>query len=253
MIRRRLLAAGLAFVLLPAAVNGAPAERVMVFAAASLRNALDEVIAAYTGPGPLASYAGSSALARQIELGAPASVYISADRAWMDYLEARGLLEPGSRHDLLANRLVLIAPSTTGVRGDIERGMPLARWLGPHGRLAIGHPEHVPAGRYARAALEALGVWDQVRHRLAPAENVRVALALVARGEAPLGIVYATDVAVEPNVRVIGRFDASLHPPIVFPAALMKGTGAPARAFAAYLRRETARRIFEKHGFIPLD
>ena len=253
MNRRQLLSAGLALVLLPLANVGRAEERVMVFAAASLRNALDEVAGSFPGSRVLASYAGSSALARQIERGAPASVFISADDEWMDYLESRGKLEPGTRRNLLGNRLVLIAPAASGTSVRIERGMPLARWLGPQGRLAIGNPEHVPAGRYAKAALDALGVWNETKHRLAPTENVRLALALVARGEAPLGIVYATDARAEPNVRVAGRFDASLHPPIVYPMALVKGAGAQARAFAATLRQDSARRIFEKHGFIPLD
>lgn len=253
MSRRRLLAAGLASFLLPAACLAATQARVMVFAAASLRNALDEVAAAFPGPRVLASYAGSSALARQIDRGAPAALFISADLAWMDYLEHRGRIEPGTRRNLLANRLVLIAPASSGAAARIERGIPLARWLGPRGRLAMGNPDHVPAGRYAKAALEALDVWGEVRDRLAPTDNVRLALALVARGEAPLGIVYATDARAEPNVRVVGRFDASLHPPIVYPMALVKGAGASARAFADFLQRETARRIFEKHGFLPLD
>jgi molybdate transport system substrate-binding protein len=252
MSRRRVLAAGLALALVSAS-RFAVAGGVMVFAAASLRNALDEVAGAFPGPRVLTSYAGSSSLARQIERGAPASVFISADLAWMDYLEAHGLIEPGTRHDLLGNRLVLIAPAATGSSARIERGMPLGRWLGAQGRLAIGQPDHVPAGKYAKAALEALGVWDEVKGRLAPTENVRVALALVARREAPLGIVYATDALAEPSVRVVGRFDPSLHPPIVYPAALVKGAGADARAFAAFLRQQPARRVFRKHGFIPLD
>ncbi len=252
MSRRLLSAAALAFVLVSAS-RFAVAGELLVFAAASLRNALDEVAGAFPGPRVLASYAGSSSLARQIERGAPASVFISADLAWMDYLESRGLIEPGTRHDLLGNRLVLIAPAATGSSARIERGMPLARWLGPRGRLAIGQPDRVPAGKYAKATLEALGIWNDVRHRLAPTENVRLALALVARGEAPLGIVYATDALAEPSVRVVGRFDPSLHPPIVYPVALVKGAGAAARAFAAFLRQEPARRAFRKYGFIPLD
>jgi molybdate transport system substrate-binding protein len=253
MTRRQVLAAGLFLGLAAASCVARAGERVTVFAAASLRNALDEAAAAFHGARVTMSYAGSSSLARQIERGAPASVFISADLAWMDYLDARGRLEPGSRRALLGNRLVLIAPAAAGPSAHIERGMPLARRLGARGRLAIGNPDHVPAGMYAKAALESLGVWNEVENRLAPTENVRLALALVARGEAPLGIVYATDAAAEPNVRVIERLEPSLHPPIVYPMALIEGSGAQARAFADYLRQPQARRIFEKHGFIPLD
>ena len=227
-------------------------DRVLVFAAASLRNALDEAARDYSGPAPAISYAGSSSLAQQIERGAPASIFISADRDWMNYLEQRGLLEPGTRRDLLGNRLVLIAPRESTLKLEIAPGMPLARALGS-GRLALGDPYHVPAGMYARAALESLGVWDSVKAHIAATENVRIALALVARGEAPLGIVYETDARAEPGVRVLGRFDASLHPPIVYPIALLKGAVPAARAFEAYLRGPQARAIFSKHGFTPLN
>jgi len=228
-------------------------ERVVVFAAASLRNALDDAIRAYKGPKPVVSYAGSSSLARQIERGAPAAIFISADRDWMDYLERHGRLVAGTRSDLLGNRLVLIAPASTGSQARIERGMPLARWLGKHGRLAMGDPDHVPAGKYAKAALESLGVWNSVRGRIAATENVRVALALVARGEAPLGVVYATDAREEPKVREVGSFDPSLHPPIVYPAALLRGAPAAAGDLLAFLRGARARRAFAKHGFTPLN
>ncbi len=227
-------------------------QRVLVFAAASLRNALDEAAQGYSGPPPAISYAGSSSLAKQIERGAPASIFISADRNWMDYLERHGLLEPGTRHDLLGNRLVLVAPRASTLKLEIAPGMPLARALGG-GRLALGDPYHVPAGMYARAALESLGVWDSVKTHIAATENVRIALALVARGEAPLGIVYQTDAREEPGVRLVGRFDASLHPPIVYPIALLKGAVPAARAFEAYLRGTQAQAIFRKHGFTPLN
>ena len=246
------LAAALAALLLCCAPAHAQ-DRVLVFAAASLRNALDRAARGYAGPAPAISYAGSSSLAKQIERGAPASIFISADRDWMDYLQRRGLLEPGTRHDLLGNRLVLVAPAATGSHARIEPGMPLARWLGKDGRLAMGDPEHVPAGKYAKAALVSLGVWDSVKARVAATQNVRIALALVARGEAPLGIVYQTDAREEPGVRVVGRFDAALHPPIVYPIALLKGAPPAARAFAAYLRGPQARAVFEKHGFRPLN
>ncbi|MDH4188701.1 MAG: molybdate ABC transporter substrate-binding protein [Betaproteobacteria bacterium] len=227
------------------------AERIQVFAAASLKNAMDEIARGYSGAPPALVYGGSSRLARQIELGARAVLFVSADRAWMDYLAARGALEPGTRRDLVGNRLVLIAPRSSGVTLRIEPAMPLVGAL-HGGRLALGDPAHVPAGRYARAALEKLGVWSPLRGRLAPGENVRAALALVARGEAPLGIVYETDARADPAVRVVDRFDASLHPAIVYPMALVKGAGKEGRALAAYLQSPAAMRIFRAQGFAPL-
>jgi molybdate transport system substrate-binding protein len=239
--------------LLCAACTAAAAqERVLVFAAASLKNALDEV-AAQAPVMAVASYASSSALARQIAAGAPAQVFISADLAWMDYLEQRNAIRKDSRRNLLGNRLVLIAPAGSTVQASIAPRFPLAQLLGS-GRLALGDPGHVPAGRYAKAALESLGVWRSVQGRLAPAENVRAALALVARGEAPLGVVYATDAAAETKVRVVGEFPQGSHPPIVYPAALTtRGGGPQAAAFLAFLGSPAARRIFEKHGFTPLN
>jgi molybdate transport system substrate-binding protein len=223
----------------------------LVFAAASLKNALDEVAA--TSPSrPTISYGASSALARQIESGAPAALFISADLDWMDYLDRRKLVQNATRRNLLGNKLVLIAPagSTGAVR--IEKGLGLAALLGG-GRLAIGDPAHVPAGKYAKEALEKLGAWDSVATRLAPSENVRVALALVARGETPYGIVYATDAASEPKVRVAGRFPDGLHAPIVYPAALTSAAKGPeAAAFLQLLAAPAARHVFEKHGFTPL-
>jgi molybdate transport system substrate-binding protein len=227
-------------------------DRLVVFAAASLRNALDEAAAGYPDPRPVISYAGSSSLAKQIERGAPASLFISADRDWMDYLQKLGLLVPGTRHDLLGNRLVLIAPRDSKIELPIRPGMPLLRALGG-GRLALGDPYHVPAGMYARAALESLGVWNSVKAHIAATENVRIALALVARNEAPLGVVYETDARVEPGVRIVGRFPASTHPPIVYPMALVKGAAPAARDFEAYLRGERARAVFRKYGFTPLN
>lgn len=227
-------------------------DRVLVFAAASLKNALDEV-AAQAPVAAVVSYASSSALARQIESGAPAEVYLSADLAWMAYLEQRGRIRVDSRRNLLGNKLVLIAPAASTLRMTVEAGFPLAQSLGS-GRLALGDPAHVPAGRYAKAALEFLGVWNDVRGRLAPAENVRAALALVARRETPLGVVYATDAAAEAKVRVVGAFPDGSHPPIVYPAALtVAATGERARRFLTFLGSPTARRIFEKHGFTPLN
>ena len=244
----------LAVLLFACAVPPAPAqERVVVFAAASLRNALDDALEAYKGPKPVVSYAGSSSLARQIERGAPAAIFISADRDWMDYLERHGRLVAGTKSDLLGNRLVLIAPASSGLQVRIARGMPLARWLGKNGRLAMGNPDYVPAGKYAKAALESLGVWHSVRARIAATGNVRLALALVARGEAPLGVVYATDAREEPKVRVVGGFAPSLHPPIVYPVALLRGAPAVAGDLLAFLRGARARRAFAKHGFTPLN
>jgi molybdate transport system substrate-binding protein len=247
------LAAALAAILLALSAATAQAqERILVFAAASLRNALDEAARGYSGPRPVISYAGSSSLAKQIERGAPASLFISADRDWMNYLQKRDLLVPGTRHDLLGNRLVLVAPRDSKIELAIRPGMPLLQALGG-GRLALGDPDHVPAGMYAKAALESLGVWNSVKTRVAATENVRVALALVARDEAPLGVVYETDARVEPGVRVVGRFDAALHPPIVYAMALIQGAVPAARAFETYLRGAQARAVFRKYGFTPLN
>lgn len=226
-------------------------DRVLVFAAASMKNALDEVVA-QAPVKAVASYASSSTLAKQISAGAPAQIFISADLAWMDYLEQRNAIRKDSRRNLLGNRLVLIAPAGSAVQTKVEPGFPLARLLGS-GRLALGDPGHVPAGKYAKAAIESLGAWNSVQGRLAPAENVRAALALVARGEAPLGVVYATDAAAESKVRVVAAFPEGSHPPIVYPVALTtRGAGPQAAAFLTFLGSPAARRIFEKHGFTPL-
>lgn len=238
---------GLAF-----AACAAAAQQPLVFAAASLKNALDEV-AALSRSKPTLSYGASSALAKQIESGAPAQVFISADLDWMDYLEQRRLVRPGTRRNLLGNKLVLIAPAASPVKAQIAPGFPLAQLLG-NGRLATADPAHVPAGKYTKAALEKLGVWNTVSSRLAATESVRAALALVARGEAPLGTVYSTDAAAEPKVRVVARFPDGLHAPIVYPAALTSSapeTGAAAE-FLALLASPAARSVFEKHGFTPL-
>jgi molybdate transport system substrate-binding protein len=219
--------------------NASAQERVLVFAAASLKNALDEVNAAYGKP-VTASYAASSALARQIEAGAPAQVFISADLEWMDYLEKKNLLGSGTRRNLVGNRLVWIVPVNSKRPTD-----PLAA-LGPNDRLALADPQHVPAGKYAKAALQKMGVWNSVATRIAAAENVRAALALVARGEAPLGIVYQTDALAEPKVALAGTMDPRLHPPIVYPAALLSPR---AQAYWHFLTSERAAQIFAKHGF----
>jgi molybdate transport system substrate-binding protein len=240
---------------LACAASGAQAQTVVIFAAASLKNALDEIALAWKpgAQGLSLAYGASSTLARQIENGAPAQVFISADRDWMDYLAKRKLVKPETRKDLLGNALVLIAPAASRAAIEVKPGFPLAALLG-NGRLAIADPQSVPAGRYAKAALESLGVWPSVQSKIAPAENVRAALALVARGEAPLGIVYRSDTFDEPKVRIVATFSASTHTPIVYPAALTASARDPgAAAFLAFLSSPVARSVFAKHGFTPLD
>jgi molybdate transport system substrate-binding protein len=225
---------------------------VTVFAAVSLQEALGEIGAAYQRARVRFSFAASSTLARQIEQGAPADVFVSADEAWMDYLAARGLIAPASRVDLVANRLALVAPARARTNLRIAPGFPLARALG-QGRLAVADPASVPAGRYAEGALRSLGVWREVEQKLARAENVRAALAFVARGEAPFGIVYATDARIEPRVRIVALFPESAHPRILYPAALVAASTNPnAPRFLAFLRSPEARAIFRHYGFIPL-
>lgn len=246
----RWIAAVFAASLMAGAAQAAP---VTVFAAASLKNALDEVGVQYAKSGGDArfSYAASSAIARQIEQGAPADIYVSADSDWMNYLADRKLIVASSRKDLLTNNLVLIAPADSKVALKIGKGMPLARALGD-GRLAVAGPD-VPAGKYAKASLGALGVWDSVSGRLAQAENVRMALQYVARGESPLGIVYDTDAKVEPKVRIVGLFPAGTHPKIVYPVALVAATKNPdAAKFLAYLSGPQAAAVFRKYGFTVL-
>lgn len=225
---------------------------VLVFAAASLQTVLDDLapgIAAATGVSVRTSYAASSVLARQIENGAPAEIFVSADRDWMDYLQARGLIRPASRVDLVSNQLVLVAPASRRVALRIGPGLPLAAALGD-GRLAVADPASVPAGKYAQAALATLGVWDQVQTKLAPSENVRAALLLVSRGEAPLGIVYRTDALADRGVVVVDAFPASTHPRIVYPAALTNAATDRAARVLAYLGGAQARAVFAAHGFV---
>jgi molybdate transport system substrate-binding protein len=240
---------------LDAFVAAQPAvEPLTVFAAASLTDVLQEIGQAYASGGaqaPRMSFAASSVLARQIEAGARADVFFSADQEWMDYLAARGLIRGDSRVDIVANRLVLIAPAASAMALRITRGFPLVAALGD-GRLATGDPDFVPAGRYARSALMSLGVWNEVADRLVRAENVRVALAYVARGEAPLGIVYATDARAEPRVRVVDVFPADSHLPIHYPVAATTSAGAAALAFIGFARGTTATEIFQRAGFVPL-
>lgn len=235
---------------LPASMAGADTT---VFAAASLRNALDEVRQAWAAQHSgrvVVSYAGSSALARQIEKGAPADIFISADLAWMDYLAQRKMVNDGSRVNLLRNELMMIAPVSARISVELKRGLQLGQLLG-RDRMAMADPDHVPAGKYGKAALEALGLWPQVADKLARGENVRTALNYVARGETPLGIVYRTDAAAEAKVQVVAAFPADTHPPIVYPAALMAGSSnAQAAAFFSYLKSNAAAGIFRKHGFL---
>ena len=231
------------------------AETVTVFAAASLKEALDEQAQRFeadTGQRVIAVYGASSALARQIEAGAPAAVFISADLDWMDYLQQRSLLVPGSRGQLLGNSLVLIAPAKSSASLKIAPGFALAAALGAE-KIAIANPDSVPAGKYAKAALQSLGVWSGVEKHAVRAENVRGALALVARGEAAFGVVYRTDALAEKSVRIVDTFPESSHAPIVYPIALVNTANArAAAAFADFLRSPVARTIWSTHGFVPL-
>lgn len=247
-------AACVAALALPPAVSKAEERPLTVFAAASLKNALDAVNAAWEkgGGGKVTvSYAASSALAKQIETGAPADVFVSADLDWMDYLKEGKLIAPGSDFVLLGNRLVLIAPKESSADVTIGKDFPLAEAIGD-GRLAVADVNAVPAGRYAKASLTSLGVWSAVEGKLAQAENVRAALKLVATGEAPLGIVYATDAKAEKAVKVIGEFPEASHPPIVYPAAMTASAADSARAAAylAFLRSAKAAAIFGEAGFL---
>jgi molybdate transport system substrate-binding protein len=247
-IRRALLGVCLALAL---ALPAQAAQPALVFAAASLKDALDEITAewARTGGEAVVSLAGSSALARQIENGAPADVFISANVDWMDALEAQGLIDPTSRIDLLRNRLVLIAHDPAAAPVAIDHAFDLAAMLGD-GHLAMALVDAVPAGIYGEAALESLGLWESVAPRVAQAENVRAAMALVASGEAPLGIVYATDATASDGVGVIGTFPEDSHPPILYPAAIVRDSVNPAaRDFLAFLRSDAARAAFVRQGF----
>jgi molybdate transport system substrate-binding protein len=227
----------------------------VVFAAASLKNAFDEVNAAWAASPDtraLPSYGASSALAKQIDEGAPADLFFSADRDWMDFLADRRRIALDSRVDLLGNRLVLIAPQRSPLALAIAPGFGLRGALG-EGRLALADVAAVPAGKYAKAALLRLGVWNDVADRTAPAENVRAALLLVARGEAPLGVVYATDARAEPSVRVVDIFPADSHPAIVYPVARVAASTHPGTTdLLRFLRSDSARAIFVRHGFAVL-
>lgn len=223
-----------------------------VFAAASMKNALDDANAAFTtrtGTKAVASYAATSALVRQIELGAPADIFVSADLEWMDYSLKHKLVRPATRIDLLGNRLVLVAPKNSKLAAvTLTPGVDLKKLVGD-GPIVIGETKSVPAGRYAMAALQKLGIWPSVEKQMAMVENVRVALTLVARGEAELGIVYATDARVEPNVKLVGLFPPDSHPAIVYPVAATVRALPDAARYLDFLRSSAAKTVFEGYGF----
>ncbi|MBB3997976.1 molybdate ABC transporter substrate-binding protein [Aureimonas pseudogalii] len=262
MTNRRTLLARFAATALVALVAGLPLRPAsaqdggpVVFAAASLKNAFDEINAAWTsetGKSATISYAASSALAKQIESGAPADLFASADLAWMDELAKKDLIQPATRTELLGNEIVLVAPAASAKPTTIEPGFALKTMLGD-GKLAMANVDSVPAGKYGKAALEKLGVWASVAGDVAQAENVRAALLLVSRAEAPLGIVYKTDAAADPQVAIVGTFPADSHEPIVYPVALTKDAKSQdAAAFLDYLKTDKAKALFEKQGFTVL-
>jgi molybdate transport system substrate-binding protein len=238
------------------ALGGQPAfaqeKTITVFAAASLKNALDDINAAYTtktGVKIAASYGASSALARQIEQGAPADIFVSADLEWMDYAIAKKTINEATRMNLLGNKLVLIAPKDSSVANvAIGQGFDLAKLAGD-GRIATGDVQSVPVGKYAKAALEKLGAWNAASSKFAMADNVRAALTLVARNEAVLGIVYETDAKVEPGVKIVGHFPADSHPAIVYPFAALTNAKAEAADYLAFVRSAVGKTVFEKYGF----
>lgn len=246
---RRLLA--VALFLLPCLAHAQSGPT--VFAAASLTDAMKDVAAAWQKQGhplPVYSFGASSTLARQIEQGAPAALFASADEQWMDYLAKRDLIVPDTRKDLLSNKLVLIVPAAHPQHVAIGPNFDLAALLGPNGKLATGDPAHVPVGLYAKQALQKLGLWGVAESRMAPAADVRGALLLVERGEAPAGIVYATDAAVSKGVMVAGAFPEDSHDPITYPFAVVKANDTPeARALLTFLQGPQAREIFVARGF----
>jgi molybdate transport system substrate-binding protein len=252
--RRSWLGLALAVPLLPGVVRAQGG--MVVFAAASLKTALDEIATTWakdTGkPAPRISYAASSALTRQMEQGAPADLFIPADLDWMDYAMGKNLIKADTRFNLLGNKIVLIAPRDSRTTTLALTGGDLAKALAG-GKLSMGNVDAVPGGKYGKAALEKLGAWTSVKDSVAQAENVRAALLLVARGEAPLGIVYGTDAAAEPGVKIVATFPADSHPPITYPAALARESrNADAKNFLEFLRSAKARAVFEKQGFTVL-
>lgn len=255
----RLLAALCLCLALAGCGRSPPESAPVVLAAASLQEAMSEAADAWAAQGharPVLSFAGSSALARQIEGGAPADLFLSADEAWMDHVEQAGRIRPGSRRDLAGNALVLIAPEKAPATGPADVALTpqaLAAALA-EGRLAMADPDAVPAGRYGKAALQHLGLWSGLEPRLAPAENVRAALRLVERGEAPLGVVYATDARASDAVRVVARLPADSHPPIVYPMALIAGgndAAAGFHGFHGFLLSAEGQAVLARHGFTP--
>ena len=230
-------------------------KTVTVFAAASMKNALDEInstFTAKTGVKTIASYAASSVLAKQIEQGAPADIFISADTDWMDYAIDKKVVNETTRVNLLGNSLVLIAPKDAEIDGvTIGPGFNLSK-LAADGKIATGNVKSVPVGKYAKAALEKLGAWQATEPMFAMADSVRAALALVARGEAALGIVYSTDAKVEPSVKVVGTFPADSHPSIIYPVAATAGASPEAKAYLDYLHSSAAKAVLEKYGFVYL-
>jgi len=252
--RRSVLAAVASLIFTTAMAQENAKPELLVFAAASLTNVLGELSQAYekqSGHKVNLSFAASSVLARQIEAGGKADVFLSADQEWMDYLAERKLIDAKTRRDLVGNRLVLIAPADSKAQLTIAPGFKLAEALGD-GRLATGDPDTVPVGRYARTALTNLGVWQSVADRLVRAENVRAALTYVARGEAPIGIVYSTDAQIDPKVRVIATFPDHSHAPITYPAAATASAVPDAAAFLAFLGSAEAAPVWKKFGFVEL-
>ena len=253
-INRRAILLGTLALPVSGPAHGQPGTAITVFAAASLTDNLKAVADAYkakTGTVVTLSFGASSTLARQIDQGAGADIFVSADSEWMDYLQKNALIAAASRRNILGNQLVLVAAPDAKPAPKIAPHFDLAGALGD-GKLALADPASVPAGKYAKAALTALGVWDSVAAKVAPAENVRVALEYVARGEAPYGIVYATDAKAAPSLRVVGIFPESSHPPIIYPGALTKTAQPGAKAFLDFLSSTSARAIFEKAGFRAL-
>jgi len=250
------LAAATALLGPPQSAPRAQGGDVFVFAAASLKNALDNINTQWqkeTGKKAAISYGASSALAKQIEQGAPAQMFISANLDWMDYVAQKNLIKSDTRSNLVGNRIVLIAPKDKAQAIEIKPGFDVAKIVGD-GRLAMANVEFVPAGKYGKAALEKLGVWAGVSGKVAQAENVRAALLLVSRGEVPAGIVYQTDAAGDPNVKIIGTFPENTHPPIVYPIALTANSANPdAAAFLTYVKSAKARPLFEAQGFTVLN
>jgi len=254
MKRRRLLLLGLMLSLgsLPAAAAQLAQRELLIFGAASLTNVLGDIGKQYqesSGVVIKLSFASTSVLAKQIEAGAGADALVSADQEWMDYLQDRDLIDKSTRRNLVGNRLVLITAADTPMELQIAAGFPLAQALGARGRLATGDPDSVPVGRYARSALTSLVVWNTVADRLVRADNVRTAMNFVARGDAMLGIVYATDALIEPKVRVIDTFPASTHLPIIYPAAAVVTARSGTQEFLAFLSGVEAQALFRKYGF----